>query len=470
MLAALVLAVALGAVEGVSYSGLACHNPIFKGLWHVHSNASLLAAPTAASLLPVCSQWQNQDTCCHDSPALSSLIISHLKHWGRTFAADMTAFKRQSALFHDMMNAPMGLSASQREALVELLANMDELFDRRLFEPCYRVMLEYAAGALCFACDPEWPAKTFYKQKSFGVVDVSVAEGTCTALWSKCKTFAKKAWSFHLRLLEDPVATSLTDALPFFAHLRDQPSLCNHLKHRVAFHPLGLSSLPSPPFHNYPDNAIVPDTVEVTPVPLPPQGNQTSPSLKQYHLTPKPVAAGELFVVLLKGSGLGRGREKAAKQLRIAIVREGDECGRRASVADGLGVKRFARTPCEVYNEDTIVCGDMRHSYNITAAGTYKVCLCDGHLKSSCQGDIASYDTPPLLTSVFTIGESSKGRRELGWWWWWGGKEKEKIVAASETVDFVASGRANGYEVKRVIDTLCDDLYASGSEGDYLYQ
>lgn len=143
-------------------------------------------------------------------------------------------------------------------------AEMQALFDEALasvqhsttvFAPCLSAMLQYAAGMICFMCDPQWETYLYKADQSAEETAekeqylegasydaVAVGSGACVKLWAGCAAFSAAARDAWEKVLQCPLAKQIEQPLPDLPAFFSKPELCEWARAAIALQPLAETS------------------------------------------------------------------------------------------------------------------------------------------------------------------------------------------------------------------------------------
>ncbi|CAK9032280.1 Hypothetical protein SCF082_LOCUS20017 [Durusdinium trenchii] len=209
-----------------------CFNPLFQPHWAGKSDIRHLASkPTVETSLRLCPFWNSKPTCCTLAFEQEQQRAFQLwkEHWKEK--------EQRLEAFYSQMD-DFRLSPSYQQA---------SLFNRELFDTaklrvgrimqtyglCFDTLLEYAAGMLCFPCQPHWHHQVLMSQFASGpnrVVSLKISEYSNDALWDSCKPLAEAAKELDHRIQDSLLAKMIEDAYVDFHMFYDRIRISQYME------------------------------------------------------------------------------------------------------------------------------------------------------------------------------------------------------------------------------------------------
>jgi len=106
----------------------------------------------------------------------------------------------------------------------------------RSYRPCFEALGEYAAGMVCFACEPEW-VRYVWRDARESVVGVSIASRSCVDLGSRCEMFMSAKTAFSGSSAMTKLTQIPGNALPSFGMFSSREALCDWAATNIALRP-----------------------------------------------------------------------------------------------------------------------------------------------------------------------------------------------------------------------------------------
>ncbi|CAE7537279.1 SPON1 [Symbiodinium natans] len=252
-----VLVLLASASWGLVHAAPSCRNPLFPVHWSRECSRmcpSLLHEDAAVSNnLTACPHWNGLASCCstgleavqHRAFAQWKLSLGEIIVSWRSYAAGMTM--RQLTKVYEYSDDEMRVLFDEALAAVR--------HSTAVFGPCLLSMLQYAAGMICFMCDPQWEAYLYKSELPVAQTEeekrylagasydaVAVASGTCAALWAGCEAFSTAARDAWDKILQCPLAKQIEQPLPDLPPFFSKPDLCEWTRAAIALQPLAETS------------------------------------------------------------------------------------------------------------------------------------------------------------------------------------------------------------------------------------
>lgn len=199
-----------------------CRNPLFSTHWAGKSDIlHLNAEPSTQYDLRLCPFYNGRVACC--SASFEAEQEEAFRRW-------VEHFRRKMSHLHDFQLEMEGLKVSETYLRVDyaekaLFNKAFSTFNEALETAgtCFDTLLEYMAGALCFACDPRWKRKVLTNDAGTAVVAVRVSESSNEDLWVSCSEFAAAADELMARVGEASLAKAIIspieDLSPFVSRI-----------------------------------------------------------------------------------------------------------------------------------------------------------------------------------------------------------------------------------------------------------
>lgn len=180
----------------------ACTNPLLfeepgirREQSSYHPSAGL--TPSVQIDLKLCPQFNHRTSCCSPAVEASALTLRFFA-WRRWLWAHLEATTRAAQRLAALESRSSGvfLLASQTELqrFRELLRTLAAL-NGNAGRSCFKAVLQYAAGFLCSACEPNWKGYV----GNFAIAR-EVSDGN--ALWSFCEDYGRRAMAADAALFQ----------------------------------------------------------------------------------------------------------------------------------------------------------------------------------------------------------------------------------------------------------------------------
>jgi len=178
-----------------------CFNPLFKTHWAGKSDIRHLdSVPHIQQGLQLCTSSNARQGCCLNS--FEHVLQDAFQRW-------VTHWQRRSQNLNNFQVQMAKIKVSQAYVKADKLQRA--LFDKAMssFAPvlkwhgtCFDTLLEYMAGMLCFACDPNWGKKVFVDQDGLSVQHLHINDASNEALWQSCKNLGVAAAEMQTRVAD----------------------------------------------------------------------------------------------------------------------------------------------------------------------------------------------------------------------------------------------------------------------------
>lgn len=220
-----------------------CENPLFRGHWFSDREDAvhLSAKPVAYDNLVRCRMWNRHASCCTPSMEVAQQLAFDCRR--EEFENKVAMLRDYLAQLNDIRSSEVYVRASDLEKA--LLDRAQFAFGPVLRHAagCTRALLTFAAGMICFGCDPEWH-EYVWRDASGRVTGVKIDGESCIYVDQHCGAFGRAAIVLVASVMESSLAKVPTTALPDLSMLRDRETACAWLRGSLAMRPL-LSFPPS---------------------------------------------------------------------------------------------------------------------------------------------------------------------------------------------------------------------------------
>jgi hypothetical protein len=178
---------------------------LFSTHWAGKSDVRhLQSKPRLQQGLTFCPAYNGKLGCCTASfeEQLHQAFRRWVKHWMKKhknlqhFQIEMT--KMKISRFYESMDR------LQKALFDGALKSLAPVLDWH--GTCFDVLLEYMAGMLCFACDPDWKNQVFMASEIRSVAHLHIAEYSNEALWQGCRNLGS-AWAEMQTRVADSMLT-----------------------------------------------------------------------------------------------------------------------------------------------------------------------------------------------------------------------------------------------------------------------
>ena len=206
-----------------------CFNPLFQPHWAGKSDIRHLASkPETQNSLSLCPFWNLQPACCTVSfeDEQRKAFQRWESHW-KDKASHLAGFRSQMEDF--------GVSQEYRDAPPAQRA----LFDGALksiryvvatYGVCFDTLLEYAAGMLCFSCQPHWHHQVLLSDDHSRVLLLRIEESSNNELWDHCRPLSSAAKELDHRIQDSMLAKRLTSSYVDFRMFVDRIRLSQYME------------------------------------------------------------------------------------------------------------------------------------------------------------------------------------------------------------------------------------------------
>lgn len=236
VVAAAILAVLCGCARAQA-GDTRCRNVLFKMHWSVRDGSlqTLTPLPDFHTNLRLCPAFNGQPSCCRQTFEEEQSL--HFDFWRQVFMSKLQHLRANEAATQaiELTDEYNAATPQDREQLRRALHAYTAVLEPRGHAVCFASLLSYAAGMLCFACDPAWGEKVqFIMGKP---IRVHVADTTCTSLWASCEHFASLARSLRQLVLDSRLAGGQSQPMENLDMFSGQQDLCDWAHDSIAMHP-----------------------------------------------------------------------------------------------------------------------------------------------------------------------------------------------------------------------------------------
>lgn len=186
-----------------------CLNPLFATHWAGKSDiVHLNSEPQTQFDLNLCRSYNNRASCCSNAfeTEQQATFKRWVEHWQRVkdhlsdFQLDMEGLK--------VSRAYVEVGFEEKALFNKAFESFNSALDA--LGTCFDTLLEYTAGALCFACDPHWRGKVVLSADGTRVLSVRVHDSSNEEVWQSCREFAVAADRLDARVGDSALAKRLT--------------------------------------------------------------------------------------------------------------------------------------------------------------------------------------------------------------------------------------------------------------------
>lgn len=171
--------------------------------------------------LSLCPMYNGREACCNTAfeaeqniafgrwVAHFKLVKENLHH----FQMEMEALK--------VSRAYVEVSFTEKALFDKAFASFNPVLDT--FGTCFDVFLEFMAGVVCFACDPQWRGKVVLDDQGLSAIALRIHDSQNDDLWGSCRQFGAAADDLVARLVDSTLAKSVQsrfeDLRPFASRI-----------------------------------------------------------------------------------------------------------------------------------------------------------------------------------------------------------------------------------------------------------
>jgi len=229
--------------------------------------------------------WNDRRSCC--TPTMEAAQQDAFDRHEEKFNSQIALLRlyldhlnsiRASAVYSHADALEQALLDSATSAFVPALDLSDE---------CAKALLVFAAGLICFGCDPHW-SDYVWRKDSGSVYAVDISGDACIYVDQRCGPFGRAVSAVSNRIMDSRLAKLPAMSLPDFSMFRDRESLCLWLRTSFALHPI------PPPYGSLVQMAALDPKVEGRRLDAFEEGYSVvsglSPAVKPSSTTPAPTA------------------------------------------------------------------------------------------------------------------------------------------------------------------------------------
>jgi len=216
-----------------------CFNPLFRAHWAGKSDIRHIASRPLTQLgLRRCPAYNARPACCLN--AFEHVLSRVFQRW-------VTHWKRKSQYIQDFQTQLAKVQLSQAYAKADKLERM--LYDKAVasYAPvlkwhgtCFDTLLEYMAGMLCFACDPNWGTMVFLGDGGRTVEHLHVDDYSNEELWQSCRMLGTAASEMQTRVADSLLVKGIWSRFEDLSMFRSKISVSQYMSH------LGLFAMRGP--------------------------------------------------------------------------------------------------------------------------------------------------------------------------------------------------------------------------------
>lgn len=238
MMTLVLQASAAGGIDSVvTGPSFACADPLFRTHWHTSYQdiGQLSSSPVAHTNLVRCRMWNYHPSCCTPSMEAPQQLA---------FTSRQAQFARQVFWLKAYSDELSALRRSEVYTLSD--AREQVLLDRALeaFEPvfvaaraCFRELLAFVAGMVCFSCNPDWDVFV-WRARGGAVTAVNVSVEACLSVDRRCGAFGRAAQRLDEHIMASLLAKTPAVPLPDLSMFADRETVCDWLRSSLAPQPL----------------------------------------------------------------------------------------------------------------------------------------------------------------------------------------------------------------------------------------
>jgi len=213
-----------------------CFNPLFRTHWAGKSDIRHLGSrPQVQQGLKLCPGFNARQGCCLNSfeHVLAKAFQRWVRHW-----------KRKSNYIQNFQIQMAKIKVSQSYVKGSKLQRA--LFDKAMSSfalvlkwhgTCFDTLLEYIAGTLCFACDPNWGQKVFFGEGKRTVEHLHVRDYSNEALWQSCRRLGSAAIEMQARVADSLLAKGILSRFEDLSMFSTKVSVSQYMS-RIGLFPL----------------------------------------------------------------------------------------------------------------------------------------------------------------------------------------------------------------------------------------
>eukprot|EP00439_Symbiodinium_sp_Y106_P049076 s1348_g6.t1 len=206
-----------------------CFNPLFQPHWAGKSDIRHLASrPTVQNSLNLCPIWNLRPACC---------TVSFEDEQKQAFQRWETHWKNKASHL-ELLRSQMedfGVTQEYRDASSTQRVLFDAALDSMRYVVatygiCFDTLLEYAAGMLCFSCQPHWHHQLLLDDSNSRVLLLRIEESSNNELWDSCSPLSYAAKELDHRIQDSMLAKRLTSSYVDFRMFDDRIRLSQYME------------------------------------------------------------------------------------------------------------------------------------------------------------------------------------------------------------------------------------------------
>mmetsp|Transcript_31199 Transcript_31199/g.70188 ORF Transcript_31199/g.70188 Transcript_31199/m.70188 type:complete len:323 (+) Transcript_31199:40-1008(+) len=214
-----------------------CSDPLFQTHWFGKNDiATFSKFPTVISDLKLCPAFNNKASCCRQD--FETEQLKYFNFWRQIFASKIARVQKHRASVQDVRNTPgfQPADSVDKEQFEAALQAFGPVLSPAVHADCFSSMLTYAAGMICFGCNPDW-FNYAVRDSKHQVIKVQISSGCCVELWTRCEAFGAASVELRQRVLDSTLAKQAKLSMENLDIFQDQQTLCDGLHNMVALHP-----------------------------------------------------------------------------------------------------------------------------------------------------------------------------------------------------------------------------------------
>mmetsp|Transcript_85648 Transcript_85648/g.255272 ORF Transcript_85648/g.255272 Transcript_85648/m.255272 type:complete len:346 (-) Transcript_85648:153-1190(-) len=221
-----------------------CRDPLFATHWSGKSDVqTLLPSPAVRANLGLCRGYNRRPSCCDQM--LEAEQQKYFGFWRRRLQEKILRLAAHRTTVAEVAARLVTAPSAEREQLEEVLRRYGEVLSPGLQARCFSGLLTYAAGMICFGCEPAWSRYTLLWQGGGSwsppvVARVNVAASVCREMWAACRPFGRSASALGAAIRDSAAARTSPLSAESLDMFSDQQELCEWTQEEIALHPFRL--------------------------------------------------------------------------------------------------------------------------------------------------------------------------------------------------------------------------------------